>query len=158
MASQGITLLGRVVEASDECITLAPDLSASLAAGDRAYIEFLDVVDAYVRSSGLEVPADPEARIKRPDPICVTDPIPRLDLREAGIASVIWATGYAFDFGWIDIPVFDSAGEPKHRDGITDIAGLYFIGLPWLSKLNSSFLSGVGDDAEQLARHIAGNR
>ena len=46
-------------------------------------------------------------------------------------------------------------GDPLHRNGITDVPGLYFLGLPWLSKMNSSFLSGVGDDAAVLADHIA---
>jgi putative flavoprotein involved in K+ transport len=68
---------------------------------------------------------------------------------------VIWATGYNMDFGWIDVPVLDADGEPIHRRGIADVPGLYFLGLPWLSRLNSSFLSGVGDDAAALADHIA---
>ena len=68
---------------------------------------------------------------------------------------MIWATGYGVDFGWIDVPVLDARGEPIHRSGITDVPGLYFLGLQWLSKMNSSFLSGVGDDAAVLADHIA---
>jgi putative flavoprotein involved in K+ transport len=54
--------------------------------------------------------------------------------------------------------VLDGRGEPVHRGGITDIPGLYFLGLQWLSKMSSSFLSGVGDDAADLAEHIAGRR
>ena len=68
---------------------------------------------------------------------------------------MIWATGYGVDFGWIDIPVTDAKGELVHRNGITEVPGLYFLGLQWLSKMNSSFLSGVGDDAAVLADHIA---
>jgi len=68
---------------------------------------------------------------------------------------VIWATGYGVDFGWIDLPVLNAQGEPVHRRGITDIPGLYFLGLQWLSRMNSSFLSGVGNDAAVLADHIA---
>ena len=71
---------------------------------------------------------------------------------------MIWATGYGVDFGWIDIPVIDAKGEAVHRNGITDVPGLYFLGLQWLSKLNSSFLSGVGDDAAVLADHIRAHR
>jgi len=84
-------------------------------------------------------------------------PIAQVDLMKEGITSIIWATGYTFDFGWIDLPVLDSSGEPKHRDGVTDVPGLYFLGLPWLSKLSSSFLSGVGDDAAALAERILRN-
>ena len=86
----------------------------------------------------------------------MSEPLRRLDLKGAGIGAVIWATGYDCDFSWIDVPVLDARGEPVHRGGITDVPGLYFIGLQWLSKMNSSFLAGVGDDAARLADHIAG--
>jgi putative flavoprotein involved in K+ transport len=89
-----------------------------------------------------------------PDPLCVTEPQRQLDLRADGIGAVIWATGYGLDFGWIEIPVLNPQGEPIHRRGITEVPGLYFLGLQWLSKMNSSFLSGVGDDATVLADHI----
>jgi putative flavoprotein involved in K+ transport len=79
----------------------------------------------------------------------------RLDIRAAGIGAVIWATGYGFDFGWIDLPVLNPRGEPDHVRGITGVPGMYFLGLQWLAKLNSSLLSGVGDDAAVLAGHIA---
>ena len=55
-------------------------------------------------------------------------------------------------------PVVNDAGDPIHRDGVTEVPGLYFIGLQWLSKMNSSFLSGVGGDAAWLAGHIAARR
>ncbi|MGL4291396.1 MAG: FAD-dependent oxidoreductase, partial [Phreatobacter sp.] len=77
------------------------------------------------------------------------------DLDASGIGAVIWATGYGVDFGWIDIAVKDDSGDPLHRNGITGVPGLYFLGLPWLSRMNSSFRSGVGDDAAVLADHIA---
>jgi putative flavoprotein involved in K+ transport len=92
------------------------------------------------------------------NPPCVTAPIRRLDLAKEGIAAVIWATGYGVDFGWIDVPVLDGHGEPLHRGGITEVPGLYFLGLQWLSKMYSAFLSGVGDDAAVLADHIAARR
>jgi putative flavoprotein involved in K+ transport len=93
-----------------------------------------------------------------PDPPCVTEPLRRLDLRADGVGAVIWATGYALDFGWIEIPVLDKRGEPLHRHGIAEVPGLYFLGLQWLSKMSSSFLSGVGDDATVLTDHIAARK
>jgi putative flavoprotein involved in K+ transport len=98
---------------------------------------------------------DPAALAKLPDPACVTAPSRRLDVKAEGIAAVIWATGYGLDFGWIDIPVLNPRGEPVHRHGISEVPGLYFLGLQWLSKMSSSFLSGVGDDAAVIADHIA---
>ena len=52
--------------------------------------------------------------------------------------------------------MLDALSEPVHRSGITGVPGLYFLGLQWLSKMHSAFLSGVGDDAAVLADHIAG--
>ncbi|HEX3881293.1 MAG TPA: FAD-dependent oxidoreductase, partial [Stellaceae bacterium] len=86
---------------------------------------------------------------------CITEPVRHLDLAASDISAVIWATGYGVDFGWIDLPVLDARGEPRHVRGVTDIGGLYFLGLPWLTTVSSSFLSGVGDDAAVLADHIA---
>ncbi len=153
--SEGVTLLGRVKAARDGVIDIAPDLTGSLADGDATYATFLDMVDAHVARQGLEMPEEPAARAVLSDPPCVTEPLRRLDLRAEGIGAVIWATGYGVDFGWIDIPVLDASGEPLHRHGVTEVPGLYFLGLQWLSKMKSSFLSGVGDDAAVLADHIA---
>jgi putative flavoprotein involved in K+ transport len=154
-AADGVTLLGRIAAVRDGVIEIAPDLAQSLAEGEATYFTFLDMVDAHVRQHGLTMPEEPAARARLSDPPCVTEPLRRLDLSADGIGAVIWATGYGLDFGWIDIPVLDGRGEPVHRHGITEVPGLYFLGLQWLTKLKSSFLSGVGDDAAVLADHIA---
>jgi putative flavoprotein involved in K+ transport len=155
LAAQGIILLGRLVAARDGTIDIAPDLAASLTHGDAAYTAFLDIVDAHIDRHDLDMPEDPAAHTVQPDPPCLVEPLRRLDLRAAGIGAVIWATGYGVDFDWIDIPVLDARGDPVHSRGITDVPGLYFLGLQWLSKMNSSFLTGVGDDAARLADHLA---
>jgi putative flavoprotein involved in K+ transport len=154
-AADGMTLLGRLEAAQGGVVRFAPDLAESLVNGDAHYAGFLDMADAHVAQQGLDMPQDAAARAMRPDPPCVVDPIPQLALKDAGITAVIWATGYGFDFAWIDLAVLNSNGEPVHRRGITDIPGLYFLGLPWLRNVNSSLLSGVGDDATRLADHIA---
>jgi len=157
-AAEGVTLLGRMEAANEGVIDFAPDLAKRLAYGDASYAFFLDMADAHVERHDLKMPQDPAARAVLPDPPCLLEPLRRLDLRAADIGSVIWATGYGFDFGWIDAPVLNARGEPVHLRGITDVPGLYFLGLQWLSKLNSSLLSGVGDDAAVLADHIAARR
>lgn len=154
-AAQGMILLGRLQSVSDGTLHLAPDLADSLASGDAAYAAFLDLVDSFVHQQGLGVPEEPAARASLADPACVVEPINHLNLAVAGIFSVIWSTGYACDFGWIDLPVLDGQGEPVHRDGVTSVPGLYFLGLQWLSRMNSSFLNGVAEDAARLADHIA---
>jgi putative flavoprotein involved in K+ transport len=157
-AARGMVLLGRLDAAHDGAIDIAPGLDKSLADGDVSYTTFLDTVDEYVKRRRLDLPEDPDARVTVPDPPCLTAPIRRLDLAAEGITSIIWATGYGVDFGWIDLPVLDARGEAIHRNGISAVPGLYFLGLQWLSKMSSSFLSGVGDDAAVLADHIASCR
>ncbi len=154
-AADGVTLLGRVRAARDGVLDIAPDLGKSLVEGEATFAIFLGMVDAHVEKRGLKLLEEPAARAGLPDPACVTEPLRRLDIGADGIGAVIWATGYALDFGWIDIPVLDARGEPLHRHGIAEVPGLYFLGLQWLSKMKSSFLSGVGDDAAVLANHIA---
>jgi len=153
-AAAGVTLLGHLRDVAGSRLLLADDVAALLAAGDESIGVFTRAVDAYIARSGLAVPAEalaavPAARAVTPAPIC------ELDLADSGIMSVVWATGFRRDFGWIDAPVFDERGEPIHRRGVTGCPGLYFLGLPWLHKLKSSVLCGVGDDAAHLADHIA---
>jgi putative flavoprotein involved in K+ transport len=154
-AAEGVMLLGRMEAAGEGIIDFAPDLARRLAYGDASYAIFLDMMDAHVERHDLNLPQDPAARAVLHDPPCLSEPLRRLDLRATGIGAVISATGYGFDFGWIHVPVLNTRGEPVHVRGITEVPGMYFLGLPWLSKLNSSLLSGVGDDAAVLADHIA---
>lgn len=70
------------------------------------------------------------------------------------VGTVIWATGFEADYSWIDAPVFDEAGRPVHRRGVTASPGLYFIGLAWQHTRGSALLGWVKDDAEFLAQMI----
>jgi putative flavoprotein involved in K+ transport len=153
-AAAGVTLLGRLLDVTGSRLELADDLDAILAAGDESVAVFTRAVDAHVARSGFSAPAAAPPAVASPR---TAPPLPmrELDLAAAGIASVVWATGFRRDFGWIDAPVLDGRGEPIHRRGVTGCAGLYFLGLPWLHKLKSSVLCGVGDDAAHLADHIA---
>jgi putative flavoprotein involved in K+ transport len=82
---------------------------------------------------------------------------PRLaDGRVLEVASVIWATGFRPDFGWIELPVFDGEGYPVHHRGVVDNApGLYFLGLPFQHTFASAVIGGVGKDARYVADHLA---
>src|SRR5262249_14960054 len=133
-ASQGITLLGRLQSVREGVLHFAVDLAQSIAYGDAAYAAFLDKGDHYIEHEGMDLPLEPEARATHPDPPCVREPLRELDPRRAGISAVIWATGYTFDFGWIDLPVLNARGEPRHDRGVAPLPGIYFLGLPWLSK------------------------
>ena len=155
LAARGITLLGRADAFADGAMRFAPGLARDLAAGDANYLSLLDAADAYAAREGLDLPEEPSARVMEPEPSCITTPIPRLDLSNAGITTIIWATGFAFDFGWLQAGTLDARGAPVHRRGITDVPGLYVLGLPFLSRRASSFIFGVEQDAARLAEHIA---
>jgi putative flavoprotein involved in K+ transport len=154
-AADGATLLGHLAGAGDGVLQFANDLAENIRQGDATYNMFLNMADAHVASAGLDLPADPAAHERLPKPSGLDTPPAQLDLRAESINAVIWATGYTLDFGWIDMPAIKPDGEPIHRHGVAEIPGLYFIGLQWLSKMMSSFLSGVGDDAARLADLIA---
>ena len=81
-----------------------------------------------------------------------------LDLAAAGVATIIWATGFRTDYGWLQVDAFDAAGKPDHKRGVSTEPGIYFLGLPWLSRRGSSFIWGVWSDAGYVADHIAGQR
>jgi putative flavoprotein involved in K+ transport len=77
-----------------------------------------------------------------------------LDLKAAGVQTVIWATGYTFDFSLIKLPIGDERGFPIQRRGVTNYPGLYFVGMPWMPSLKSGILAGVGEFAKHIASHI----
>ena len=79
-------------------------------------------------------------------------------MQEAGITSVIWATGYAVDYSWLSVDVFDDNGKPLHERGVSSEPGVYFLGLPWQSRRGSAFIWGVWHDAKYLADQIAKQR
>jgi putative flavoprotein involved in K+ transport len=157
-AVDGITLTGRVAGFAEGVVTFAPDLSENLNRGDADYLAVLDEADAWVARNRADLPPEPAARIILPDPPCVTDPILSLDLHGEGITAIIWATGYARDFGWLQVHAFDTGGNPRHQRGVASEPGIYFLGLPWLARRGSAFIWGVWHDAKHIADHIAKHR
>jgi putative flavoprotein involved in K+ transport len=77
------------------------------------------------------------------------------DGSELEVDAVIWATGYRPDYAWIELPVFDDDGRLRHRRGVTDVPGLYFLGLTWQHTRGSALLGWVKDDAEFIVEQIA---
>ena len=124
---------------------------SSLARADRFEDDFVKSVDEFIAKNGLDAPE--EVLHKLGDSHNV-EQLQELDLEDANINTVIWATGYAFDFSIVQIPVFDQDGYPVGKRGITAYPGLYFIGLPWLHNAKSGLLFGVGQDAAHIAADI----
>jgi putative flavoprotein involved in K+ transport len=155
LAAEGIVLTGRVAGYEGGAVTFAGDLQENLAKGDADYLALLDAADAWAARHAADLPEEPEARIIPPDPPCVTEPLVRLDLAAEDVGTIIWATGFRRDFGWIALDTFHPDGTPRHQRGVAAEPGLYFLGLPWQSRRGSSFIWGVWHDAAFVADHIA---
>jgi len=158
LAHQGITLVGLTQSFTGNQVAFQSDLKDNIKRGDEHYLSSLDLADAYITRNGLDFPEEPEARNLLSDPDCVTNPILELDLIKAGITSIIWATGYRVDYNWLKVDAFDDKGQPQHQRGVGTEPGVYFLGLPWLSRRGSSFIWGVWHDAKHIADHIATQR
>ncbi len=158
LAGQGMTLVGMTQRYQDGVMTFAPDLAENIAQGDASYLAMLDEADTFIARNGLDLPEEPEARRIEPQPDCVTNPLLELDLAEAGVTSIIWATGFSQDFGWLKVDAFDEQGKPKHQRGVSSEPGIYFLGLPWQSRRGSTFIWGVWHDAKHVADQIATQR
>lgn len=154
LAASGIKLVGRTAEFDDGIMRFAPNLAERIGQGDANYLSLLDEADEYIARNGLDLPEEPEARDFLSDPECMTDPILELDLADASISTIIWATGFGVDYGWLDVDTFDGGGKPQHQRGVSAEPGVYFLGLPWLSRRGSSFIWGVWHDAKYLADQI----
>ncbi|MBT9488527.1 MAG: MSMEG_0569 family flavin-dependent oxidoreductase [Rubrivivax sp.] len=150
-ALEGLQLYGLVDGYADGQLRFQPNLREHLDEADRIYNGINASIDRHIEAQGLSAP-----------PGGVYTPVwapaeerTALDLRAAGITSVVWCIGFRPDFGWLQAPVFDGRGQPVHTRGLTAVPGLSFIGLPWLHTWGSGRFSGVAADAEHLAEHLA---
>jgi len=82
--------------------------------------------------------------------------VSHLNFRHAGVSAIVWATRFRCDFDWVNLPIFDDSGEPVHRRDVTQLPGIYFLGLRWLYKRKSALLlrAGPAETAAYLADQI----
>jgi len=155
LAQQGIHLLGSTESFDGTIVRFTHNLAENISAGDANYLQLLDAADAYIARNGMDLPQEPDARNFLPDPPCMLEPTLEMDLKGADIQSIVWATGFAVDFSWMKVDTFDAQGRPLHQRGVSKEPGIYFVGLPWLSRRGSSFIWGVWHDARHIADQIA---
>ena len=155
LAREGVVLLGRLQDIRDGRALFAPDLCANLAWGDEQALNLLRAVDDLIQEQGLEAPAENPPGDLEPIDKLAGAAAPELDLVEAGISAVIWATGYRPDLDWVRLPVLEADGWPRQRRGVTEVPGFFILGLDWLHTAKSGLFAGVGDDAAFLASAIA---
>jgi putative flavoprotein involved in K+ transport len=150
-ARDGVTLLGHLRSAADGRLDAAPDLHESLHKADQFEAQLVKLIDDYIANNG---PDAPEERLPELSDGFDQAVITELDVRTAGITSVVWAAGYRFDFSLVKLPVCDEDGYPVQERGVTRYPGLYFVGLPWLHTRKSGLLLGVAEDAEYITGRI----
>ncbi|WP_213769502.1 MSMEG_0569 family flavin-dependent oxidoreductase [Bradyrhizobium sp. dw_78] len=153
-ALEGMTLYGRLNEIRNGRLEFADDLAKNLDNADRVYNGICGLIDDYIARNNIDAPASPHYEpVWQP-----ANPAASLDPVKAGISTVIWTTGFRSDWSWVELPIFDGAGYPTHRRGVTSMEGVYVLGLPWLYTWGSGRFVGVGRDAEFVAKHIAASR
>ena len=150
-ATDGVTLLGRVAELKSSMVYLEHDLYKNLAAADQFESNLTNRIDSFIKMRDLSFPEEALPRLTAGYAQTERDSI---DLANANVSSVIWATGYSFDFSMVRLPILDADGYPIQQRGTTRFPGLYFAGLPWLHNAKSGLLFGTSEDAEYVARHI----
>ena len=141
-------MAGRFADAEGVRVRFAPDLDENLVTSDEVARGFIAKVELIIRENGIEAPAEDEDLFFEPR-------IAReLDLIRAGVSTVLWAVGYVHDFDWIHHNVVDEYGYPIQQQGVTDLPGLYFMGLHWMYKRKSGLIFGVGEDGQHVVEHI----
>ncbi len=150
-AREGMHLYGRLLDVDAGTLRFGDDLRKNLDGADAVAESIKTTIDRFIAEH--EIVAPEEARY-----VPVWEPgEPVRERTLEGIGSVIWCMGFASDYRWIDIPIFDGRGYPSHRRGVTTCPGLTFLGLPWQYTWGSARFSGVADDAAYLAS-VVGDR
>jgi putative flavoprotein involved in K+ transport len=145
----GVTLVGRFLGAERGRAYFASDLAESVAFGDARYVDMRERIAKLCSARGISMPEMPD-----PTPFDARAP-ETVDL--AGFGAVIFTSGFRPDYAsWVHFDAFDELGFPIQQDGAsTVVPGLYFCGVHYMRKRQSSLLFGVGEDAAIVARKAA---
>ena len=155
-AKDGVVLLGHMKNAQGYAVQFVPDLKENLHKVDQFVLELKQKIDNLIIEQNIEAEETPE-QIEMKNGY-EAEIIEELDLKAEGINAVIWATGYKYDFSWVDFPILDQDGYPIQDRGVSEVPGLYFLGLHFMYKRRSGLLWGVGEDAAHIAEVIANGK
>jgi putative flavoprotein involved in K+ transport len=141
-------LLGRFATADGETIGFDGSPSTYAAHADEVAARITGLVDRYIQEQGIVAPDPaPEPRSRGPVP---DQAVPSLDLRAAGVTTVIWSTGFTGDLSWVHLPVLGADGRPEHDGCAAPWRGLWYVGFPWLTRRSSGIFHGFSGDARAI--------
>ena len=162
LSAAGVELVGRLSAIRDGRALFSGGLRNLFALADLKMERLLDTFDEWARGGGasdVRVGAR-GAELGEPERFEPTRVPERsrleLDLRSGEIRSIVWATGFRPEYGWLHVPVVDHKGHLRHDGGVVgDAPGIYAIGLPVLRRRKSTFIVGAEDDARDIVAHLA---
>jgi putative flavoprotein involved in K+ transport len=151
--SAGVGLVGRLAAVRDGRALFSGGLRNVFSLADLKMNRLLGAFDEWARAAGRD------AEVDAPERFAATR-VPaaarlQLDLSSGEIRTIVWATGFRPDYGWLDVPVVDGKGQLRHEGGVVDSPGLYALGLPVLRRRKSTFIYGIEDDAREVVDHLA---
>ncbi|MBI2427564.1 MAG: NAD(P)-binding domain-containing protein [Ignavibacteriales bacterium] len=157
LARSGATILGRLENADSTMLSFQLNAAQHVHFADEFSLTVKKMIDDFIATSDMDAPQNEYDEADQPDinASCASD-IASLDLKKEGIGTIIWTTGFSADFSWIRLPVLDKQGSPQHKNGISDVEGLYFIGFPWLRTRKSGIIYGIRDDAKFITEELMG--
>ena len=156
LTSMGVELAGRWATVRDGRALFSGGLRNVFTLADLKMRRLLDSFDEWALtagSAGFDAEVGPSEHFA-PTLVPQTSRL-QLDLRSGEIRSIVWATGFRPDYGWLDVPTVDAKGQLRHEGGVLDSPGLYALGLPVLRRRKSTFIYGIEDDAREVIDHLA---
>jgi len=153
LTDNGATLVGRLMGIRDGTAQFSGSLRNVCALADLKMNRMLNTIDEWAEQSEDNEAFDPLERFEQTR--VEKAPSLTIDLDDRNIKTVIWATGFRPDYGWLDVDILDRKGYIRHDGGVANAPGMYVIGLPVLRRRKSSFIHGTEDDVNDLIAHLA---
>jgi putative flavoprotein involved in K+ transport len=147
----GVRLVGRAADADSGTMYFSDDLAMWTAEAGAKLERILGDIDTHIAANSLDESLPPARPIR---PVVPARAPTSLDLAAAGITTVVWAIGFSRSYPWLKVPVLDDRGEIRHDGGVTPAPGLFALGLNFMRRRKSTYIDGVGADAEELAQLI----
>jgi putative flavoprotein involved in K+ transport len=153
LAELGVELVGRWSAVREGWALFSGGLPNVFSLADLKLNRLLGTFDEWAGAAGRDTGVGPPERF-----VPTRAPASsrwQLDLSSGEIRTVVWATGFRPEYGWLDVPVVDGKGQLRHEGGVVDSPGLYALGLPVLRRRKSTFIHGIEDDAREVVDHLA---